>query len=203
MKFGNLPRRLAISEVLGTTLMIAVTLVVGAAVWGYANTQAAVSEGTLGNNVAGTNNFLAEKFSVVDMNFPTSPSQCSSSQCVGFWLYNTGTVNLQLFQVRLVDSAGLINILYNYTKSGSTKDYIYDLKSSLSNKCKTLATTSLESVFLSTVNMKAQLGQAVTLTIPGTSSGCPSYGQFTSSGTAYTIIVTGLYTNSVTYYQVK
>ena len=177
--------------------MIGITLLVGGAVWSYANSQAGVSEGALGSNVAATNNFLAEKFSVVDMNFPATNQ-------IGFWLYNTGSANLQLFQVRVADSAGLINILYNYTKVGSTKtDYIYDLKSSLANKCKTQATSALESTFLSTVNLKIQLGQTITLTIPATQTSCPSYGQTTSSGTAYTVTVVGLFGNSVPYYQVK
>ncbi len=168
----------------------------GAAVFGYVNGQAGVSEASYANSVGVNNNFLAEKFKVVDLNFPASNQ-------IGFWIYNTGSISLQVFQVRVSDSAGLINLLYNYTKSGQTKtDYVFDLRSSLASKCKTAA-SSYESPLISGINTNLQIGQSLTVTIPLLSALCPSFGQTTSSGTSYSVTVVGLYGNSVRYYQTK
>ncbi len=101
--------------------------------------------------------------------------------------------------MRFTDNAGQINILYNYTRSGSTKtDYVVDLRGT-SSKCKVSASGN-ESPLLSTVNLNIQLGTMITPTMPNINAGsCPSYKVgTTTSGTAYTITVVGLYSNSVT-----
>jgi hypothetical protein len=177
-------------------LAIAITLVAGAAAWGLARNQAAVSENALQSNVGGTNNFLSEQFKVIDM-------YSSSSTTITFLVYNTGGNTLQLLSTRLYDSAGLMNLRYNYTQSGTVKtDQVYDLRSSASNLCKTAAAT-YESPSLTTTTTKVTNVQSYTLTVPGTQGGCPSLGQQFNTGTTYTVVVTGIYGNVVTFYQTK
>jgi flagellin-like protein len=205
MRFSERARaRPGVSEVVGSLLTIAVTLIAGAVTWGYANSQAAVSENSLQNSFLSTNNYLNEQFKVIDITF-------ASTTQVTFWVYNVGSIPLQLFQVRLYDSAGLVNILYNYTKSGTTKtDYVYDLKSTLPGRCGLKVSTGpyesplLTSFFVTPV--KSTNAATISLTIPSGQGSCssdPSYGQTFTSGTTYTVVVTGYYGNVFKYSQTK
>ncbi len=176
------------------------TLIAGAAVFGYVNSQAGLSERSYANSVGSTNNFLAEDFKVAVVYFPSTTQ-------VTFWLYNSGFTNVQMIQVRLFDTAGQVNILYNYTVTGSPNfhfvtNYLYDLKSTLTTKCKTAA-DSYESPVLTSVNIAIQNALPVTLTIPSISTNCPSFGQAFNGGTTYIVSVGGLYGSVVTYYQAK
>lgn len=178
--------------------MIAITVVGGAAVFGYVNTQAGVSELNYAQSVGTNNNFLAENFKIIDLYFATSSQ-------LGFWVYNTGNTNFQGFSVRLYDSAGLVNILYNYTGSSTKTDRVFDLKASSTyyhTTCR-LSGSTYESPTVSTVNTKIQNAQLLLLTIPPTTTNCPSYGKTFTTGTTYNVVVTGLYGNVVTYYQTK
>ena len=67
MKIGKLPRRRAVSELVGSIWAIAITLVAGAGVWAYVYTQAGASESAYSSSAGQTNNFLAEKFRVIAM----------------------------------------------------------------------------------------------------------------------------------------
>ena len=58
----------------GAVLTIAMTLIAGAATWGFVRSQAGVSENALQSNAANTNNLLNEHFGVVDMYFGTTTS---------------------------------------------------------------------------------------------------------------------------------
>ena len=169
-------------------LAIAMTLVAGAAAWGYVRSQAANSENALEVNGVATNDMLSEHFAINDMYFPTTTSAT-------FMLYNTGSVTDQITSVRLYDSAGLINLFYNFTKhSPCSGDCVLDLRSTLSSKCKAAATT-YETPSLTQTTLHSTDEAFYTLTIPGTTSSCPSYGQTFSSTTTYTVVVTGVYGN--------
>ena len=178
-------------------LAIAMTLIAGAAAWGFVNSQAGASEGALQNNAVATNNLLSEHFAVVDMYFGTTTSTT-------FMLYNTGSLTYQTYSVRLYGSGGNINLLFNYTQSGAVKtNYVYDLRSTLASKCKTAA-ASYESPspgYISGTTVKVSNSQFFTLTIPPTTSNCPSFGNTWTVGNTYTIVVTGLYGNVVTFSQ--
>lgn len=175
-------------------LAIAITLVAGAAAWGYVRGQAGSSELALQNNAVGTNNLLSEHFGVVDMYFGTTTS-------VTFWVYNTGSVTYQTYSVRFYGSGGNINLLFNYTQSGGVKtDQVYDLRSGLLTKCKTAAST-YEAPSIAATSVKTTNAQLFTLTIPPTSGSCPSFGNLITSGHTYTVVVTGLYGNVITYSQ--
>lgn len=195
MRFDNRRRgRPGASEAIGAVLAIAITLVAGAAAWSYVRNQAAVSEGAIQNGAQSNNNYLNEHYNVIDMYFGTTTSTT-------FWVYNTGSLTYQTFSVRLYGSTGLVNLLFNFTQSNGVKtDQVYDLRSSLATKCKTAA-SSYESPSLTGTTLKTTNAQIYTLTIPGTQANCPSFGQTWVSGTTYSVVVTGLYGNVVTYSQ--
>jgi hypothetical protein len=177
-------------------LAIAMTLIAGAATWSYVRNQAGVSEGAIQNSAQSNNNFLNEHFNLVDMYFGTTTAAT-------FWVYNTGSVTYETFSARLYGSTGLVNLLFNYTQSGGVgvkTDQVYDLRSSLASKCKT-AGSSYEAPSVTGTTVRTTNAQLYTLTIPGTLSNCPSFGQLFVSGTTYTVVVTGLYGNVVTYSQ--
>jgi flagellin-like protein len=96
--------RPAVSEVTGTILTIAITLIAGFAVFGYINDQATVSEGQYGQAVAGAVNSVRESFVIIDMSVS---QQCTSG--VNMWIYNNGEVSLQIVQVLLYDTSNSTN----------------------------------------------------------------------------------------------
>ena len=186
--------RRAASETIGAVLAIAITLVAGAAAWGYVRGAAGSSESALQNGASNTNNLLSEHFGVVDMYFGTTTSAT-------FWVYNTGALTFQTFSVRLYGPSGTVNLLFNYTQSGGVKtDYVYDLRSGLNTKCKTAA-SSYETPSLTGTTAKSTNALMFTLTIPPTLSNCPSFGNTWTSGNTYAVVVTGIYGNVVTYSQ--
>ena len=96
---------------MGTLLMVSVTLVAGAAVFGFVNGQAATSEAQYGASVASNVNFLNERFVMVSVqfsnNFPINPSPCAKSlgqtYCnqVSISIYDNGAVDLTIKQITL------------------------------------------------------------------------------------------------------
>ena len=187
-------RRPAISELVASVLLIAITLITGFAVWGYVDGQAGTTERAYGQSVDANVNYLQEKFVATSMDL-------SSSSGATLWLYNNGNVNLQLVQVRFYDSAKKIDLLYNYTVSGSTKtDYVYDLLSTSPGECKTAA-SAYETPAVSTVDASPGTTLSLKLTIPPAQTGCPSFGQSITSKVVYTAIVVAAYGNTVTYSQ--
>ncbi len=186
------------SEQIGALILIAITVVAGAVVFGWVNTQARVSEARYAASVGNTDNFLAENFKVIDMYFATSSQ-------LGIWVYNAGSTTFQPLSVRVSDNAGLINVLFNYTGTTAKVDRVYDLKASSSYYFSTCRATgsSYESPTLSTVSAKVQNAQLLLLVIPPTTANCPSYGQTFATGTAYSLVVTGVFGNTFTFYQLK
>lgn len=194
MRFCAKPRRVAVSETVGAMLAIAMTLIAGAAAWSFINSQAGNSESALQANAIANNNQLDEHFSITDMYFGTSTSTT-------FLFYNTGSLTDQIQSVRLYDSSSLVNLFYNYTGTGASKaDYVYDLGSTVTGLCKTAA-TSYESPSLTLTTVKVTNEAFFTLTIPPTQASCPSFGQTFLANDTYTIVVTGLYGNAVTFSQ--
>jgi len=175
------------------------TVVAGAATWGFVRAEAGLSESALQSNAQNTNNYLGEQFNVIDMTFPSTTQTTA-------WILNVGTLTYSPFSIRLYDSAGLINILYNYTVSGSVyTDRVFDLRAGASyyhSTCRLVGST-YETPKLSTTTVRTSNSQTIALTIPSTVANCPSYGQTFASGTSYTVVVTGLYGNVVTYYATK
>jgi hypothetical protein len=189
MRVSRGHRRLGLSEAIGAVLTIALTLIAGAAVFSYVNSQALVSEQQLGASSGATNNYLAEQYSVINANYTASS--------VSLWLYNSGQVNLQPVEVQVYNTAKTFFVQYSATQV---------INENNPTGCTVAASTSNENPILYNAAPGANnpsgvvsIGQGtvgkITLTLPS----CVGY-SFTS-GTAYYMTVVGHYGNTVTYYQ--
>jgi hypothetical protein len=96
-------------------MTIAITLIAGAALFGYVNNEAAVNEKLYGQAVAGTVNFLNEQFVVVDM------AVTPASHTVTLVIYNNGQEGLNITSVLLYDQQPF--------SSGNSLDVAYSLGS--------------------------------------------------------------------------
>lgn len=161
-------------------LTIAITIIAGAAVFGYVDSQAGVSERQYGQSVGQTVAFLSEKFTVPFMSF--------TSTSATVWLYNSGTVNFQPVQVLFYNSTK--SILLKYTASGVT-----DL-----NHAGCTAPASNENPQLSAINLQQNGLLQLTLTMPSFGAGCVSYQL--KNNVAYYVNVLGYYGNTVTHFEV-
>ena len=108
---GSRHSRLAVTEITGTLLMIAVTLVAGAAVIGWVNGQAASSENVLGQNAANQANYFKESFVVVSVQFSNNaPNFCQATggqtYCnqVSIAIYNNGGIGLTIQSVTFANT---------------------------------------------------------------------------------------------------
>src|SRR2546428_8125894 len=99
-------RRRGVSELTGTLMTMAITLIAGSAVFGYVRNQANVSELAYGQNVGGTLNYLQERFVIPLVSF--------SPNSVTIYLYNNGQIPDQFTQLEI------------YGPSRSAMDVVYD-----------------------------------------------------------------------------
>lgn len=85
--------RRGVSPVVASIILIAVTLSVGLALWGFVIGEAALSSGAMGESTASNVNNLREKFVITNVAFdyPTSGK-------VTVWFYNNGAINTQFKQ---------------------------------------------------------------------------------------------------------
>ena len=117
----HLRRRQGLSELVGTLLMIAITLVAGAAVIGWVNGQAGASEQAYGANVGANVNYLREHFVIVNVQFPTadcsgtSPNRYCNQMQIS--VFNNGALVDSLSSLTVVNSQGLLDV--NVTRSAS------------------------------------------------------------------------------------
>jgi hypothetical protein len=77
---------------MGALLMISITLIAGAAAFGFVNGQVGVSASAYGNKAAGNINFLNEREALTFVNFP-SPTPLTDTQ-VTVWIENIGNIAL-------------------------------------------------------------------------------------------------------------
>jgi hypothetical protein len=76
---------------MATVLTVAITLIAGAALFGYVNGQAANSEKGIGNQYAGNINYLNEKEAISLVSFANNERQ------LYVWIYNIGQIPLSGF----------------------------------------------------------------------------------------------------------
>jgi hypothetical protein len=91
--------RAGLSDLMATVLLVAMTLIAGAALFGYVNGQAANSENAVGASNQANVNFLNERFVVVDMAIN------SVGPSADIWIYNNGNLNLNLEQISLYQAS--------------------------------------------------------------------------------------------------
>ena len=98
-----------ISELMGTLLMIAITLIAGVAVYGWVNSQAGVSESALGANAVKQANYYKESLVIVSVQFyADTGSGQTACTAVGSYtycdemaiaVYNNGGVGLTVANI--------------------------------------------------------------------------------------------------------
>jgi flagellin-like protein len=93
-------RRFGISEVMGSLIMIAITLIAGAAAFGFVNGQTALAAGQIGNGVANNVNYLDEKEIIALVNFDNNTG-------VSIYVYNNGAETLTISNLILQGPACL------------------------------------------------------------------------------------------------
>ena len=183
-------RRRGVSEIVATVLTVAITVVAGAAVFGYVNAQAGVAEGQLGQSVGAVNAYLNEQYGVGNINF--------SNSALSVWFYNYGGVSLQPVQVQLYNSSRSLFVQFNATK-------VVNLDNP--GGC-SVAASSYESPILynsltgatnpsGVVDIAKGAVASITFTLPRCLSAS------LSSGRTYYVTVTGLYGNRVTYFEMR
>src|SRR5262245_15136906 len=99
------------------------TLIAGAALFGYVNGQASTSEAKLSSANAANVNFLNERFVIVDM------AVASGGTTMQLWVYNNGNLALNLVQI----------VVYDGTKSNL---YVIFDNSALTSGCGTSSAPS-------------------------------------------------------------
>ena len=111
LRLGAKGKRAGIAELTGSLLMIALTIIAGAAVFGWVLGQAGVSEGALGQSAANQANYYHESFAVISIQFSynnggaTGPCVPSGGQTwcnqVSVAVYNNGGVGLTVQNIVL------------------------------------------------------------------------------------------------------
>ena len=115
--------RAAVSELVGTLIMVGITLVAGAAAFGWVNGQAATSEGAYGQNAAAGVNYLQEHFAPITSTFTgTGGVACSGTPDVctvaNFWIFNNGRLAFTLSTLQIQSAVGassFLNIIFTPT----------------------------------------------------------------------------------------
>lgn len=99
MKLRGNRKRPGIAEIMGTLIMVAITLIAGSAVFGWIDGQAGSSENAYGQSVANNVNFLRESYSIV----ATQVLGCSGGACttLNLTLYNRGEVSLSVSSITI------------------------------------------------------------------------------------------------------
>ena len=115
MKIIGRGKRAGIAELTGSLLMIALTIVAGAAVFGWAISQAGVSEGSLGQNAANQANYYHEGFVIVSVQFSyitggtteACPASGGNNWCnqVSVAIYNNGQEGLTIQSIVLASAS--------------------------------------------------------------------------------------------------
>jgi hypothetical protein len=121
LKKGRGPSRLAVSEVMGAVVMLAVTISVGFAAWAWARSAAINSERSFGNSIASNINCLNENFLITNVNFSTSTTSPLPNE-VTVWYFNSGEggVTIATLTVSYSNSTGSGILYTNNVMQAST-----------------------------------------------------------------------------------
>ena len=183
--------RHAVSELMGTLIMIGITLVAGAAVIGWVNGQAGASEQVYGQNVANNVNYLSEHLVVVNIQFPSSG--CSGTapnrycNVMQISIYNNGALVDSLGSVAVVDKNGVTQAMVAQTTPTSPGAWCAPNPGCAVSPV--LKTTSM-------TTGPTQQPTVFTITLPTAAAACTSLLCF-SVGSFYTVQVIGAFGYSV------
>jgi hypothetical protein len=210
-------RRHGISELMGMILTVVITLIAGAALFGYVNGQAASNENQIGAANAANVNFLNERFQIPQMTFKyTSPTNQ-----ISIYVYNNGHLTDSFVEAEIYTTPrSSMDLLYYYCSPATAQtstlcklpqtpftslsgNWVVDLNNKNNNNCYGSATSLESPVLEGTGGLQVSIGNIsyFTLTLLALSSPCvPSPSSF-SSGSFYFIQLTGQYGNTATYFQ--
>ena len=186
---AHLKRRHAVSELVGTLLMISITLVAGAAVIGWVNGQAGSSEQAYGANVNANVNYLREHFVIVNIQFPslncagTSPNRYCNQMQIS--IFNNGALVDSISSITVVNSLGVLDVNLTRSTSSPHPPGAFCANGSGCSITPLLSTTSI-------TTGATQSPLTFTVNLP-TSSGACSASLCFSTGSFYTVQVLGIY----------
>jgi flagellin-like protein len=95
LRQGHRRKRIGVSEVMGSLIMIAITLIAGTAAFGFVNGQTGSAAGQIGSGVGSNVNFLREKEAIALVNFDNNTG-------LSVYVYNNGAETLQVASLIIV-----------------------------------------------------------------------------------------------------
>ena len=193
LRFGRAMKRRGVSELVGTLLMVAITLVAGAAAFSWVNGQTNSSENIYGANAAAGVNYLQEHFAPITETFTGAagaacgPLAAPVCTIANFWVFNNGRVPFTLASLQIQSAPGSsnpLNIVFTSTSftaynSGGT---------AISCSPSTPGFSGTNPIPLNTLS-----ASAYSVTIPTSCGGVNAV----YVGLGYIITMTGLYGNVV------
>jgi len=197
-------RRRAVSELIGTLLMVGITLVAGAAVFAFVEGLAGNSESQYGNAVAANINSVNERFTVINVQFASgchsAGGSCSSATVT---VYNTGDLALTVGSITVTGATSSLSgvALDAVATQTGTTDYPNSLGCSTGQFSYTYATTTgtTTTVVTNTGTTAQPIPQGIVppaiFTVRLPTGPCPQF----LAGYSYQFAVLGLYGNSVSY----
>lgn len=177
-------RRRAVSELVATMLLLAMTVVAGFALFGFVRAEAGSSELSYAQNVGGTIQYLQERFVVPQVSY--------SASSVTIYVYTSGAVPTQLAQVEIFGpTRAAMDVVYdaNHVTVNAPASCAGQSSASASNEAPLLG--DAQGGFSAAVDNVATL----VLTLPSCS------GLAFAPGTTYFVELLGVAGDTVTYYQ--
>jgi flagellin-like protein len=177
-------KRKAVTELVGTMLLLGMTLVAGFAVFAFVQSQAGVSELTYAQSVGGTVSYLQERFEVPLVSYTTSS--------ITVYIFTNGQVPTQLAQIEV------------FGPSRSAMDVVYSassvtVASPASCAGQTPASSQTESPMLGGGSGKLSVSVSSVSSVELTLPSCAGLGFV--PGDVYFVELLGMYGNTATYHE--
>ena len=203
MQVSRRQKRRAVSELLSTLIMVAITLVAGAAVFGFVNGQASTSANQYGSSVVNNVDYLREHFVIVSVQFSNSSSAaCGHSGGKGYCsqvsvsIYNNGAETLTIKQLIISNvgttSSGGYAVTPLYFNATSSKTTAYSSNPATTGS-KYGCTGSGYGNGASAITVNQVPPTVISIVLPN----CLSMTQGMLIGASYQVQVLGLYGNTV------
>jgi hypothetical protein len=100
-KLNRNRKRAGISPVIATTIIIAITVTLGLALWAFANTGVGSATQTYSDKIIEYGDYTKDTFTIANMDFDNP-----GADQVAFWIFNSGQNPTTIKDVVLVDRAG-------------------------------------------------------------------------------------------------
>jgi flagellin-like protein len=97
--------RKGVSPVIATTIIIAITLVVGFASWSFVNSGASAASGVIGQSTASNVNYLRERFVITNVALDYTNNR------ITVWFYNNGAINTKIVEIYTGTDPNMLNLI--------------------------------------------------------------------------------------------